>query len=263
MRYALTVLCLAIFCVAAAAQQPEEVVPIVYANGLVGGVTKSGKWLTTQEVAPLLKAQTAFALVGLKGVGKTIIGTKGEEFGACPEVTAVNFEPENDSSLAIGINAQWNLVPRIPKTIALTDKNYVKTAADFLKTKGITKTTIKLTQALSVDLDGNGQNEILLAGNFYRRGMNEEQGAGDYSFVLLQRQVGGKLQNFLIEGEFFTKKGYYDPPNEREISAVADLDGDGKMEIVLYKYYYEGNWSTVYQFNQNKFVKVLEVDCGL
>ena len=263
MRCVITFLCLAIFSLTAAAQQ-EDFVPIAYANGLLGGVVK-GKWLSGQEVAPLLKEKTEFVIVGLKGVEKTgaIFGSKGEEFGACPDVTSINFEPKNESSLAVGANAKWNLVPRIAKFNALTDKTSVKIAAAFLKTKSIVKAKVKLTQAFSVDLDGDGQNERIIVGNYYKRGMMEEPGAGDYSFVLLRKTVKGKPQNILLEGDFFTRKGEYAPPNEREISAVADLDGDGNMEIVLHGYYYEGDWSIVFQLKENKAIKVLEVDCGL
>jgi len=241
------------------------VVPIAYSSYLLGG-TKNGKWLAAQEVAPVLKGKIGFVAVGLKGIKKNnlIFGIKGEEFGACPDVWSINFETENKSMLTVGANAKWNLVPRVSRAIALSDKANAKTVADFLKTKGIAKTNIKLTQAFSVDLDGDGQNEILMAGNYYKRGMQSEQNVGDYSFVLLRKRVKGKPQNILVEGEFFTRKDVeHAPPNEREISAVADLDGDGKMEIVLHTFYYEGEWATIYELKENKFLKVLEVDCGL
>ena len=263
MKYIITIFCWLIFSIAAVAQ--ETVVPIAYSSYLLGG-TKNGKWLTAQDVAPMLKGRIGFVAVGLKDVKKDnlIFGTKGEEFGACPDVWSINFETQNKPMLTIGKDAKWNLFPRAAQAIALTDKNNTKIVADFLKTKGIAKTNIKLTQALSVDLDGDGQNEIFMAGNYYKRGMQSEQSVGDYSFVLLRKSFKGKPKNILVEGEFFTRKGgEYDPPNEREIPAIADLNGDGKMEIVLHTFYYEGEQATIYQLRDNKLEKTIEIDCGL
>ncbi len=77
----------------------------------------------------------------------------------------------------------------------------------------------------------------------------------------MRKIVKGKAQNILIEGDFFTKRGEYDPPNEREIAAIADLNGDGKMEIVLHSFYYEGSWNQVFEMKGGKLTKVLEVSC--
>lgn len=262
MRYLIIFLCLAISCLTAAAQQ-TEIVPLAHSFYLIGGVTKDGKWLTMQETAPFFKNKTEFSLVGLKGVENKIFGNIGEEFGACPDVLSMNFETENTTSMAVGTNAVWNIVPRIPQKISLTDKTYVKSIANFLKTKGVSKTNVKITQLFRVDLDGDGQNETVISGNYYKKGMIEEQNAGDYSFVLVQNTVDKKAKNTLIDGEFFTKKGEYAPPNEREISAVADLNGDGKMEIVLHTSYYEGDSVSIYQQKEKEWKIALEVGCGL
>jgi hypothetical protein len=116
-------------------------------------------------------------------------------------------------------------------------------------------------QIVRIDLEGDGTAEVLLTGSFYKKGVMEAQTPGDYSFALLRKIVDGKARNILIEGEFFTKRDYYDPPNERRILAVADLNGDGRMEIVLDTFYYEGNWKRVLEIDGTKLTKVLEVSC--
>jgi hypothetical protein len=240
------------------------VVPIVKDKMLMGGA-QNGKWLTAQQILPQLKNETEFILIGLKGVeeGGLTLGKKGEESGVCPQNAVIDLELEIESGIALGSNATWNPAPRLPKNIALTNPTYQKIVADFLQTKGISKTRIKITQAFRVDLDGDAAEEVLIAANYYKRGVGEQQSAGDYSFALLRKIIGGKPQNVLIDGEFFTRQGEYDPPNLREISPIADLNGDGKMEIVLDVSYYEGRWTEVYELRQNKLAKVLEIECGL
>ncbi len=88
--------------------------------------------------------------------------------------------------------------------------------------------------------------------------------AGDYSFVLMRKMINGKPQNFLIEGEFSPKKPKIeDYITEFDLSAFADLNGDGKMEVVLKGLYSYGGESTeIYELNKNILKEVLSVECG-
>ncbi len=269
MRYIVVFLYLMIFNLTVSAQQ--TVVPIVHSITLLGGA-QNGKWITAEKTAALLKDKTEFNIINFSGVEKgTVFGTKGERQEVCLENPVIRLpetesdNPDENVRFALGANAKWNPFPRIPQAIGLTDKTYTKAVADFLKTKGIAKTKIVITQAYRIDLEGDGQNEIIIAGNYYKKGMSEEQSVGDYSFILLRKIVKGKPQNILMGGEFFTSKlldsGDFDPPNRREISAIADLNGDGKMEFALWDIYYEGNRSAVFEIKNGTPVKVLESEC--
>jgi len=269
MRNVMAFLCVLILSLIAPAQ--ETVVPIVHYITLLGGA-QNGKWITAEKTTALLKDKTEFKIINFNGIGKgTVFGTKGERQGVCLEIPVINLpetesdNPDENVRFALGANAKWDPFPRVPQAISLTDKTYTKSVAKFLRTKGIAKTKIVITQAYQIDLEGDGRNEIIIAGNYYKRGMSEEQNAGDYSFVLLKKIVKGKHRNILMGGEFFTSKllqsGDFDPPNNREISAIADLNGDGKMEFVLWDIYYEGNRSVVFEMKSGKPVKVLESEC--
>lgn len=267
MRSLKSFLCLLIFA-SITPGQSETVVPIATTYYLLGG-TQNGKWLTAETVAPLIKKETKMVLIDVKGIvkGGGILTDMGEDYGGCGQnKKTVRLEPEIRSGIvAVGDNAKWNPVPRVPKLIRVTDKSYAKIAADFLKTEGIVKTKIKLSQIVQIDLEGDGQNEIVITGNFYKKGMGENQNAGDYSFAILRKTVNGKPQNILLEGEFFTAKlvrsGDFDPPSEREITAIADLNGDGKMEFVLAVSGYEYNSNTIFEMKSGKPIKVLEAEC--
>ena len=96
--------------------------------------------------------------------------------------------------------------------------------------------------------------------------------AGSYSMVLLRRVVAGKVETQLVEGEFHPKaypgKGTdddasFDAPNAYKVIAVLDLDGDGKMEIVVRSDYYEGGATTIYRCNPKKVEELLSVSCGV
>jgi hypothetical protein len=163
------ILCLLIFAAIVPAQQ-ESAVPLATDYYLLGG-SQNGKWLTAEAVAPTIGKKTDMVFVNLNGVakGRAVLNNTGEDYGACPENKMMRLEPETESAFAVGANAGWNIVPRAPQLIAVTDKDYRKIAADFLRTKGIARTKISLSQIVQIDLEGDGQAEVLITGNFYKK----------------------------------------------------------------------------------------------
>ena len=138
----------------------------------------------------------------------------------------------------IAIAAPWNALPRKPKVIDTTQKAYVEAVRDFLKTKGIQQPKVKIESILRADLDGDGEEEVLISATNYFSKDNHlpmRSPAGSYSMVLLRRMVAGKVETQLVEGEFhpkaYVRKGdSFDAPNAYKVIATLDLDGDGKME---------------------------------
>ena len=95
----------------------------------------------------------------------------------------------------IAIAAAWNALPRKPKVIDPTQKAYVDAVRDFLKTKGIEQPKVKIDSILRVDLDGDGEEEVLIsAANYFGKAdrVPMRSPAGSYSMVLLRRVVAGK-----------------------------------------------------------------------
>ena len=274
MRFFITAICLLILNSAATAQ--TRIVPIVEmkVKGLLGGV-ENGKFVDAKTTAAKLKGDEKYTLFGVKGVnkGELSIGKPKNDEDVCedfyyvetPADAEVIGKVEDVSGVALGDGYKWNPVPRLPKAIDLNDATYKKAVADVLRTKGITKTTIKLTQAYRIDLDGDGREEVLLAATFYKGGLSASAAKNDYSFILLRKIVGKKVQNIVVDGEFITKAIEFGAPSEYEISAIADLNGDGKMEMILHSAYYEGSssWAVEMKAGKPVEIKTLSVGCGV
>ena len=275
MKYFLTVF--AVLLLNFAIYSQNEVVLIAHNNYLVGA-TQNGKWLKDEQSLMEFGKPTKF--IGFDSFKNTkpfeIYGTLGQTgcnaavfyFGETAKVPENVFADDSlKPILAIGANANWNPLPRLPKKLDPANKTYQKIALDFLKSKGMKTKSIKLEGVVSIDLEGDGNDEIFIEATSYKDKNGEIGGTartGDYSFVLMRKIVGGKPQNFLIEGEFHPKKPKIeDYITEVDLSAFADLNGDGKMEVILENLYsYGGTSSEIYESNKNKLNNVLSVECG-
>jgi hypothetical protein len=139
---------------------------------------------------------------------------------------------------------------------------YEEAAAAILRQKGIAQPTVRLTQVIRVDLDGDGKEEVLVSASYYAEGLRARANPGDYSLIFLRQLIKGKVVTRIIEGDYFPKGVKFGAPGEHRVGAVLDLNGDGVMEIVLFGKYYEGDWVSVYRLAGGKLVKIFSAGCG-
>ncbi len=247
----------------AAAQ--TAIVPIVELTyrGLMGGV-QNGKWIAPAQVARAMKPETEFVLVNWNGVeeGGVAMGKKGEKEDVCQDFTRMTLELEQDHGVAIGSGLKWNPVPRLPKAIDANSAAYKTVVTNFLRKKGIVKPVIRIKEAFRVDLEGDGVEEVVLSATFYKKGLSSDAAVGDYSFVIVRKSVGKIVTDHLLQGDFILKKVGFGAPTENHVSAIADLNGDGKMEIVLSGSYYEGDFAGAFEMKNGKPVKITEFEIG-
>lgn len=254
---------LSLFLTAAVQAEPFPIVD--GEHGFLIGSGGGGKWVKMEDAAKTLRGGEQYHLYTLTerlGVAK---GGKPRSFEEpCPDQQVISLTPKSKNG-TIAVAGPWNALPRIPKVQDPTQPIYQKAVTDFLVTKGIRSPKVKITRILRVDLDGNGQEEVLVsATNYFTKdgSVPSNTVAGSYSCVLLRRMVGDKVETQLIDGEFYPKATTFNAPNSYEISAVLDLDGDGRMEVILNTGYYEGGGTAVYSVTGKKPKQVLLIGCG-
>lgn len=258
----------------ASAANAGDLHPIVQVEtGYLFGAVADGKWIKADEAAKSMSQGTTYHVYGLtQSIGEAKGSKpKGGEEEVCSDVFTVSLSPKSEKGV-IAIAAPWNALPRKVQSIDKTQKVYVDAARDFLKTKGIDQPKVKIDNIIRVDLDGDGEEEVLIgATNYFSKEKDTvpmRSPAGSYSMVILRRTVAGKVETQLVDGEFHPKAyvrkdDSFDAPNVYTLMAVLDLDGDGKMEIVINSSYYEGASTTIYRCKPNKVEKLLTVACGV
>ena len=237
--------------------------------GILLGGSRDGEWLTAAEVAPALKGGERYSLYGLNGeVGEANGGAPKTHGQPCPDTVYVEMSPperENEGELPVymvAVTGGWDAVPRKPKRFLTNQPAYHEAAAVFLREHGIAEPDVRLTQAIRVDLDGDGTDEVLVAGTRRRTADPGGVEPGDYSYVFLRKLDGGKVSTVALLTDI-----HPDPRPENisyrfDVMAVMDLNGDGVMEIVIQSEYYEGSAATVFTVEGPTVTQVLIDGCG-
>src|SRR6266550_7530984 len=247
---------LAALLICAGASPAADLHPIVEVqSGYLFGATSNGKWIKADETAKLIGDETTYRVYGLtQALGDAKGGKPKAVEDVCTDTLTVSLSPKPENGV-IALAAPWDALPRKPRVSDTTQQVYSDAVRDFLKTKGIEQPKVNIENILRVDLDGDGEDEVLIsATNYFQKdeSVPMRSPAGSYSMVLLRRVVAGKVETQLVEGEFHPKayvrkEDSFDAPNVYKLIAVLDLDGDWKMEIVVRSDYYEGGTTTIYR----------------
>ncbi len=160
------------------------------------------------------------------------------------------------------------LMPRSAQTLdsAPIYHNFV---VQWLKTRGVKQPQVAISKIWRTDLDGDGKPEVIINAMRHNyitgspRDLSSDAHSGDYSLLLVQRMKGKKRETIAIESQIYPQAKAMTSPTLQELTNVLDLNGDGKMEIIVHGRYYEGDWMSVYEWQGTSFKRVLTTGCGV
>lgn len=234
-------------------------------EGCLLGGKMNDRWLKPKEMAELLQGGETYRLYTLTRFIGTAGGSKPvkEERGMPDFVVKMTPLPVPQKEI-MAIGGPWDALPRVPRLASPDQEIYKEAVADFLKKKGLKNPQIKINQVISIDLDGDGVEEVLITADTYGDKLYPHlQKEGNYSLVLLRKVIHGKVENLVIEEDYFPANLRWGVPMRFWVGAVLDVDGDGVMEIVLHAMYYEGGGTSVHRIEGDKVIKVLVAGWGV
>ena len=219
---------------------------VVSRYGLMGWWSEEG-WVVpeTLDEIPLIGGEE-FQVVMLDQPITTAIG---EEPTLCePSQTPVlDFDPplpgEYREPGALAIIADWELRPSPVRVETDLDDVHMEAVTEVLMSLGIEAEPVNF-QHVVADIDADGTEEIAIVAKDISEDLFGQP--GDYSVVVLRKMIEGEWQTAILETSLAEPDSAY--ILSHSLAAIADLNGDGKMEIVVDAVYYEGAGTTAYEY---------------
>jgi len=226
---------------------------------LLGG-TEGGAWIDAETAASRLNGGEVYNLYSPAGPVGTTIGSKPARGRICPQYS-LQWNPAPTAENVIGLGGNWNALPRLPEDLSTGDESYRAVAADWWAAQGWPGADVRLTRILRVDMDGNGTPEVLIAATRMSEVTGHDVAAGDYSAVFLHKETAP--QTLRLVGDYYPAAKALAFPITYSLTSVLDLNGDGKMEVVVGVRRWEGGGTLIYAFDGTAVLEVFDTVCAL
>jgi hypothetical protein len=202
--------------------------------------------------------------------GSDEIVTGGSEEILCEPVFNPGVELSDPDALGswpdpvgVAISAPWQLTPHFVQE-EIDNGTYSELARPLLAARGLDVESPVIKQVVRFDMDGNGENEVLVVAEDIAESGSLFAQEGDYSLVFTRIVVEGEVQTAIL-GESIVdevQEGTTPFILSHSIAAVADLSGDGKMEMVIHEIYYEGSAWSVWEYVNDDLGPVFQIGSG-
>lgn len=156
----------------------------------------------------------------------------------------------------VAITAPWQLTPR-PVVPGESHPDFEAVAVELLGERGYVTDRVEILQSIDADLDGDGTIETLFVAEETELG-NEMSGV--YSIVFA---VSPSWDSPAVVAESVIPSDDIGFPASFRVSAVADLSGDGVMELVVDGQAWESGWVTVHELTDAGFLERIGAGCGV
>ena len=231
--------------------------------GALGWWDGSG-WVdaATEGALPVVGGED-YQVVRLDFLGST---TAGPQTTRCEPLELLGVALEDPELLGsfpgpygVAVSAPWALQPHLLEAFE-DDGDYSGFASEVLASRGLDVDQPVIKQLFRTDLEGDGVNEVIIVTEDVSDGLFAE--VGDYSLAFLRKTVGGSIRNFVLGESVITDESQLPLVYSFSIGAVADLNDDGKMEIVVSSAYYEGLAVEVLEYVNDDDGAVVQISQG-
>lgn len=167
------------------------------------------------------------------------------------------------SPTGVAISAPWELTPHFVQQ-ETDDGTYSAFARPLLAARGLDVPNPVIKQVVRFDLDGDGVNEVVAVAEEVTGDGGIYAEEGNYSLVFMRKVVEGEVQTAILGESIVDELQEFETPFilTHAVAAVADLSGDGKMEVVLDEVYYEGQGWSVWEYVNDDLGPVLQIASG-
>lgn len=240
----------------AGGQESRSLFPIACFNGALKQAQGG------QTCLDLVPERTIVGKAGgetLEVVGRVPVPCAGEDEAAADKALTATpvsrgFQPSPTSAWAVWPVSKATSVltiptPGSPPAIDATDLEALTRAAR--ASGGSLTASLQIAQVMSADLDGDGRNEMFFVGSF--RAQDEEPSNEAWSGLLSKSGVEPPQIAVLQQ----------DMLDTYEVLAILDIEGDGRMEMLVRSSYYEGMAVSLFRLAGGRLEPVGYYECGV
>lgn len=242
---------------------------------LLGGW--QGRWISAEDTKRQMTGPTVYEALTLAGKRQVLRGETPVSFGPpCQDTYGVPLSKIRDSQeLELLTLPKLNTRPRPVTRLSTLNPTYREVVRQELLKRGLSNPVVRLIGVTKADLDGNGTDEVIIEASFFRERRDDLYPPpvgepGDYSLLLLRQVKLGKPGTTVLAEHIAPLKrwtpgqnGTMPLANLFRLAGIADLNGDGRMELLTYSSYYEGHSFALSEWTPEGGEQVrLETGCG-
>ena len=244
------------------------------AGWLFLGAWQQDRWQEAVDPAgnpirPGIDAGSPFIVSNLTGETSAVLGDNTEacfddRVGPTIDVEVAPPDPPGFGYNAVAVLQQpWPLKPR-PVAVTATGPDAYRDLGEAAFTGVSVDATLgDIEQLVVADLDGDGDDEALASFEFVQP-IAGPGAPGDLAALLVVDVNSREADTVLlsaIEQDADDELGFGVIEQYRVLD-VADLNGDGIMEVLVHAWYYEGAAVIVYSYDGSELIEVLAAGCG-
>lgn len=243
------------------------------AGWLFLGAWQQDRWQEAADpsgnpIRPGIEAGTPFTVSNLGGETAAVLGENTEacfddRVGPTIDVAVDPPEPPGFGYNAVAVlTPPWPLKPRPIAVTAAAPAAYQELGEAAFESEPVDASQGNIEQLVVADLDGDGDDEALASFEFVQP--TAAPGApGDLAALLLIDVETRAADTVLLSAVDQNADDETFPLIERyRVLDVADLNGDGRMEVLVHAWYYEGAAVIVYSYDGTELTEVLANGCG-
>jgi hypothetical protein len=266
---------------AAPAGPADALVPLLIGGSSDGGWLFLGAWQSDRwqpatdpsgnPIRPGIEAGTPFVVSNLSGQTPVTLGENTEacfdgRVGPAIDVELAPPDPPGFGYSAVAVLQQpWPLEPRPIAVSSTAPEAYRALGEAAFEDEAVDAAQGAVEQLVVTDLDGDGDDEALVSFEFVQPSAGP--GApGDLAALLVidvtTREADTVLLSVVPDDADDGTGGFFEVIERYRILDVADLNGDGRMEVLVHAWYYEGAAVIVYTYEGTDLTEVLSAGCG-